>query len=307
MKNPALGGNAQLRILLSIDGRAESRHRRLLRIAGDHIYRRSFVRTARHLVESHGLDGFDCKSDPGPGIAATSPFADASLVNWGIPETQLQGTDLQNLLYDLRQALPSPTYMITAALPPNKWAMRHLNVKILNDWVDLFNVMCFDFVPHDGQTTYHNSAMYPSREQHVNYEKVPDCHTSLQGLEALGVPMDKVLLGISGLGRVFYGATGPDQMYEPAGSRPVVIPFSQLPLKGSMLREDTDLGVAYCVDEQGKRFVSYDNALTVNIKAAYVRKNNLAGMVLDQASFDVPGMTGLLKSAYHAMYPPYYE
>lgn len=63
MKDPRQGGNDQLRILLSIDARTGINHRRLLHVAGDHIYRQSFIRTAQHLVEFHGLDGIDREYD----------------------------------------------------------------------------------------------------------------------------------------------------------------------------------------------------------------------------------------------------
>lgn len=226
-------------------------------------------------------------------------------VNWGVPETQLEGVWLQSLVHELRQVLPSPRFTLAAALPPSSWAMRYLQPKMLDACIDLFNVKCFDFVPLDSKTTYHNSAMYPTQGRYANIGNVANVHSSLQQLEVIGVPMHKVLLGVSALGRIFYGATGPGQSHEPAGTRAVVVPYRQLPLKGSTLREDTDLGVAYCVDTQGKRFVSYDNALTVNIKAAYARRNNLAGMSLDQAGFDIQAMTGLLMSAYRGLYPPY--
>ncbi|KAB8698123.1 hypothetical protein FH972_026373 [Carpinus fangiana] len=203
------------------------------------------------------------------------------------------------LLHELRQALPSPTYWISVALPADKeWALKHLNIRSLGVCVDLINVMCFNLVSKEARVTGHASAVYQAALQCADYAQTPDCHACLQRLQEQGVPMHKVMLGISSLGQVFHGATGPGQRYEKIS----FIPYSQLPLPGAKISEDTKTGFAYCVDQEGARFVSYDNRLTVEVKAAFVRSNNLAGIVVKQACFDVR-KDGLVEAAYRALHP----
>lgn len=80
-------------------------------------------------------------------------------MDWEHPSDAQQGQDYLFLLSRLRAALPSPEYIITTALPAGEWALRYINLSLVQQYVDLILVMCYDFSGPWGSRTGHQSQL----------------------------------------------------------------------------------------------------------------------------------------------------
>lgn len=90
-----------------------------------------------------------------------------------------------------------------------------------------------------------------------------------------GFPAKKILLGIPTHGRSFLNAAGPGQRFNGGGGEEGAFEYNQLPRKGTREAVDKRHVAAQCIGGDGG-FVTYDNAETVQTKAAFCKQKGLA-------------------------------
>ncbi|PWY86849.1 glycoside hydrolase [Aspergillus heteromorphus CBS 117.55] len=211
----------------------------------------TFARSARALVDQFGLDGID--------------------VDWEHPSDPQQGSDYIRLLARLREALPSPRYVLATCLPAGFWALRNIDLSKAQLYLDLINLMAYDFSGPWEPETGHQAQLFSKHASAVS------CQTAVTYVLGQGVDPKKLLLGIPAYGRSFLGSSGVGQRYVGCGGDDGVFDYSELPRPGAKEHHDSGLGAAYCVGGDGG-FVTYDTPQTVQQKAKFVTKMKLGGL-----------------------------
>ena len=245
-----------------------------------------FVESARKLLEENGLDGMD--------------------IDWEHPSCAEDGHRFLALLIRLRAALPSPTYLLTTALPAGTWALKHIPFPWVSNYVDFINLMAYDFVgpdfPGSNPVSGHHAQLYsPPRRLAPSTESRLSCDSAVTYLELKrGVPARKIVLGIPLYGRSFLGAKGLHQPFIGTAGRDSTFEYRELPRDGTEEVYDDRLGAAYCVgDECG--FVSYDNKESVIAKAEFVKRRGLAGLFYWHIGSDKSGEDALVAVGYKSL------
>lgn len=293
-----------LKLILSIGGGADSKI--FDEITSDETRLERLVSTARTLIDILGMNGID--------------------IDWEYPQNEAQSRQYTSLLARLRNALPSPQYILTTAAPAGLWALRNMNLGKASHSVDLINIMAYDFVgPFPGITAsgHHAQLRCPATTTTTTAED-SDCDTAAQTsgeaatryLLSEGVAREKLLLGIPLYGRSFLGATGPDQQFTGHGGREGgIFEVKDLPITTSHTNEnsananraeaghgadvdaiapcaeqfDDKRVAAWCVGPQtqeGGGFITYDNAMAVEAKAGFVKDEGLGGLFYWHIGFD---------------------
>ncbi|EDN08232.1 hypothetical protein I7I51_03829 [Histoplasma capsulatum] len=237
-----------------------------------------FLSSAADLMNKFLLDGLD--------------------INWEHPETLEQGYDYNTLLYRLREQFPSPAYLLTTALSAGEWVLNKINLVEAHLYVDLINLMTYDFSGPWMPLSGHHAQLYapPDPQKAALEATATTTSTTASGssgvayLLSWGVPAGKILLGIPVYGRAFPGANGINQPYErgTAGGEKV-FDYRELPLPGTEEVHDAVFCAAYCVDFGGGSsgsggegpaagFISYDSPRTVMQKAQFVSEYELGGL-----------------------------
>ncbi|EEP81896.1 conserved hypothetical protein [Uncinocarpus reesii 1704] len=277
--------HAGLRVLLSIGGGGMgSQH--FATVAGNPIALGNFVRSAKDLVDKFGLDGLD--------------------IDWEHPSDLEQGENYVNLLRVLREALPWSCYTLTTALPAGEWALRHINLSDAQCYVDLINLMTYDFSGPWAPNSGHQSQLFSPAVPHHEAAEI-SCHSGVSYVLAQGVPPSKILLGIPAYGRAFPGTTDigqPHCIRDGTNEDEIVFDYRDLPLPGCLEQQDDCLCAAYCVD-RNMGFVSYDSTKTVGHKAKFVKDMCLGGLFYWHIAADAVGKRSLVATGYSALHDLY--
>jgi chitinase len=196
----------------------------------------------------------------------------------------------------VRLHLPDDSYLLTAALPAGQWALRNIDLYRAQDYLDLINLMSYDFAGSWSPKAGHHAQLYAANLNENSGSSAVDYVISA------GFPAAKILLGIPVYGRSFLGADGPGRSYRGNGGEEGTFEYKELPRDGAEEIVNTRLAAAFCVGGDGG-FVSYDNPETVEIKAAYCRQKRLGGLFYWTGTADVPpGPRSLISTGFKALH-----
>lgn len=192
-------------------------------------------------------------------------------VVWQYPTDNVQGANFLALLAAVRIYLPEEHYLLTTALPASRAILSNIDLSRAANYLDLLNLMAYDFYGHWTSRSGHHSQLFPSSSK----EDGDFCGAGVIAyIISQGFPARKVLFGIPLFGRSFPGVTGPGHRFsKPSGDG--TLEYHQLPRKGSKEHVDKRACAAFCVSSGSTGFTSYDNPDTVKMKAAFVKQKGL--------------------------------
>ncbi|MFC5741248.1 glycoside hydrolase family 18 protein [Dyella tabacisoli] len=286
--------NPRLKILASVGGWGADH---FSEAAWDDTERHRFADSAADLLDQHDLDGIDIDWEyptlAGPGISHQ-------------PEDRrhfsLLLETLRKRLDQLGAAHGGKHYLLTIAAADSEF-VAGIELKRVARSLDWINLMTYDF--HNGLTpsTGHHAGLHLSKLAPAN-DRAAD--KAVQQFLAAGVPARKLVLGVAFYGRAFGDVDpqhdGMQQKYAHFVGAPswhdLKVDYITYNV-GTYNGGDNDSGkngyVRYW-DEQAQApylwnadkhiFVSYDDPQSLRAKAAYVRANNLGGMMYWEHSLD---------------------
>ncbi|KAK9767081.1 Chitinase 4 [Basidiobolus ranarum] len=276
--------NRHVKVSLSIGGWTFSAN--FSAVAADPSKRQRFVSTAMELLNNLGLDGLD--------------------IDWEYPK---DNTDAQNyvaLLHDLRCALDqyaeskgegNRRYLLTTAMPCGESQYSFLKLSEMNQYLDLFYLMAYDFNGSWSGTCGHQANL---RGSEMGVEKAINFYISA------GIPSHKLVVGLPMYGRAFQNTDGLNCPYQGVGEgswEAGVYDYKALPLPGAQEYYDEQALAIYSYDQQKREFVTYDNPYMVMQKCQHINQRNLGGVMFWELSADHPThqARSLLKSAFECL------
>lgn len=178
------------------------------------------------------------------------------------------------------------------------------------EYLDELVIMTYDmadgrYTVGQGQkppVTAGHAALYHSKDFYMEYSA--DAIT--QHCLSIGIPSHKIYIGAACYSRGFQGTDGYGKTF--LRGRPSldmtwekgIVDYKDLPLDGLVEQVDEQAGVAYTYDSKRRVLNTYDNPKTVEMKADYVMKHKLGGLVFWELSADNvedPGRS-LIQTAY---------
>ncbi|KAI1409523.1 glycoside hydrolase family 18 protein [Hypoxylon sp. FL1857] len=269
-----------LKTLVSLGGASGSKE--FPAVAANPVRRNTLARSCRQFVDEWQLDGVD--------------------IDWEHPTTPQAGSDYIALLRSLRDALPSPRYLLTTALPVGEYCLRNIDLHTAGQLLDSLNLMGYDFNGPWSQVSGHHAQLFP--QPGPQYAVHPDlrhsCHHGVNYLVSHLFPRHKIMLGIPAYARSFAGARGIGQPFNSAGETD----YKDLPREWiHRAKVDQTVVAASFVDNSanGRGFLSFDVPETVKCKAEYVRKMGLGGLFYWTGVGDVKGPESLVRAGYEAL------
>ena len=205
------------------------------------------------------------------------------------------------MLAALRKELPAPRYLLTSALPAGEWALRNIDLGKASTYLDLINLMTYDFSGPWTDLCGHHAQLYSPKNPHNEAAKV-SCSSAVAYAKSRGVTAKKILLGVPAYGRSFLGATKAGDRFVGHGGDEGTFDYKDLPRPGAVVTFDEEAGAVYCVGGDGG-FVTYDDARTVQMKAQFALKEGLAGLFFWTGVGDSQDSTSLVEASYRYLYP----
>jgi chitinase len=239
--------------------------------------RARFVASAVAFVGRHDLDGLDVDWEY-PGLPGNG--------NTHRPEDKASFTALMR---ELRAALDAHgrrakrPQLLTLAAGAFPDFLAHTEMDRVARVADLVNLMTYDFrVPPGDGIAGHHSNLYASPADRDGLS----ADRAVRDFRAAGVPARKLVLGVPFYGRAWAAASEDGEgLYRPAGAPQEQVDTSYAALAAAtaagtfVRRYDEAARAPYLWDVRRRLFVTLDDPESLRLKAAYVRKKGLRGMM----------------------------
>ena len=223
--------------------------------------RYDFARQVNRLINTYGLDGIDIDWEY-PGSSAS-----------GIKSSPNDKENFTLLLTAIRDVIGDDKWLSIAGIGDNEYINRSLEVDKVAPIISHFNLMSYDFTA--GETgdngRKHQANLYESDLSLPGYS-IDDM---IQNLINNGMPSEKILLGVP-----FYGRLGATitKSYDD-------LRRNYINKNGYEYRFDDQAKVPYLVKD-GQYAMSFENELSIYIKAQYVLNNCLGGIFSWTSTYD---------------------
>ena len=272
--------NPRLKVLLSVGGwEAEGFSDAALSAAS----RAAFAESIVALLRTHSLDGVDLDWEyPGQSVA-------------GIKSRPEDKQNFTALLKTVREQLDAASrdgrYLLTIASADREY-FDFTEMDKLHVYLDFINVMTYDFFNSLTPTTGHHAGLYASP-----YAAPTDrnADASIKQHLAAGIPADKLVLGVAFYGRGFAGVkpehrglNQPYERFEAAHSYAELVD-KFIGHSGFVREWDARAQAPFLWNAQTRAFITYDDPQSIAVKAEYVRKHRLGGMMFWELSQDSRG------------------
>ena len=194
--------NRHMKVLLSIGGWTYSSNFAVP--ASTDAGRTAFANSAVALLQNYGFDGLD--------------------VDWEYPKDPIEAANFTQLLRVTRQALqkyeqtlpaPQPHFLLTVASPAGLSNARHLEIAAMDQQLDFWNLMAYDFAGSWDSTAGHQANVFPSEHDPASTPFSIDA--AVRHYLSQGVSPPNIVLGMPLYGRAFGQTEGPGRSYTGLG------------------------------------------------------------------------------------------
>lgn len=241
--------------------------------------RETFARSVVALLREHSLDGVDLDWEyPGQRVA-------------GIKSRPEDRQNFTALLREMRAQLGN-RYLLTIASADREY-FDFTEMDRLHVYLDWINVMSYDFFNSLTPTTGHHAGLYAAAFAAPTDR---NADASVKQHLAAGIPPQKLVLGVAFYGRGFAGVQplhdGVNQPYErfEAAHRYAELVEKFIDRGGFVRKWDAKAQAPFLWNAQTRAFITYEDPQSIAIKAAYVRKHHLGGMMFWELSQDSRGV-----------------
>jgi chitinase len=177
-------------------------------------------------------------------------------------------------------------YLLTIALGAGRSQYQPLDWAQITPLLDFINVMTYDMAGAWSSATGFNAPLYdPSNQLSAD--------TTLRALLELGIPPDKLVMGVPFYGRGWSGVgetnNGLHQPFTVMASESGSFDYAKLSADyiGTYARFWDDAAqVPWLYDAASRTMISYDDPESLALKAQYVRENGLGGIMIWEVSQD---------------------
>ncbi len=290
-----------LKTLISVGGWSKSG--RFSDAALTDASRAKFAHFCVAFIVKYGFDGVD--------VDWEFPVAGGAEGNKARPEDRENFT---LLLAELRKQLDErgkkddTHYLLTFAAPAGPGEYKHIELAKVAPLVDWVNVMTYDFAGGWSRLTNFNAPLHASSTDPSDRDKGLNVEGAVKAYRDAGVPDDKIVVGVPFYGHGWAGVKDVnDGLYQPHGKEPPMGRYEAGVFEYRDLAADyvgkydrhwsDEAKVPWLFDPKAGVMISYDDPESIRLKAEYVRKANLGGVMCWELSGD--DARGSLLTAIH--------
>ncbi|POR31584.1 Endochitinase B, partial [Tolypocladium paradoxum] len=280
--------NRNLKVLLSIGGWTYSSN--FKSPASTPQGRDAFAKSSLALLKTLGFDGLD--------------------IDWEYPQNPEEAKNFVELVAAVRGELDGYSqqlgrdnrFELTVACPAGAQNYEKLDIRGMDQYLDFWNLMAYDYAGSWDQVSGHQANLYPSQD---NPASTPfSTSAAVDFYTSHGVASDKIVLGMPLYGRAFENTDGPGKPYQGVGDgnwERGVYDYKKLPLEGAEVHYDDKAAASYCYNAQQRTLVTYDTPQMTRVKADFIKEKCLGGAMWWESSADKPGQDSLIGTAVEGL------
>jgi chitinase len=236
-----------------------------------------FATTAVNLMKDLGFDGID--------------------IDWEYPQDATQAHNYVLLLEETRRAIDAYSLahnngkrmLLTVAVPAGPSNYQKLQISQMDQYLDFWNLMAYDFAGSWDTISGHQANIFPSTS---NPSSTPfSADAAIKAYCAGGVAPHKIVLGMPLYGRAFENTNDPGTSFTGVGDgswENGVWDYKALPQPGAREVNDNTLLAAYSYDPARRKMISYDTPEIQAMKCEYIKSCGLGGGMWWELSGDHP-------------------
>ncbi len=243
--------------------------------------RKTFARSVKEITDYFNTDGIDLDWEY-PTIRLDNDI-DKNPVHKTAPEDYNNFTDL---VQQLRKTLGKSATVTFAAGGFNTYLQKSVDWKKVMKEVDYVNLMSYDLINGYATETGHHTALYSTPKQ------VESTDNAVQYLLKIGVDPKKIIIGAAFYARVWENVPATDNgLYQPGKFKQGISyrNFSErLSEKSGYKSYWDDVAKApYSYNAAEKKFATYDNEKSIELKTKYVMDKGLGGIMFWEITNDI--------------------
>jgi len=256
--------NRKLKTILSIGGWTYSRN--FPQPASTAAGRAKFASSSVELIKNLGFDGID--------------------IDWEYPADPGQAQNFVELLAECRRQLdaygsqyaPGQRVLLTIAAPCGPTNYSKLLIPQMDQYLDFWNLMAYDFAGSWDSIAGHQANLYRSQN---NPASTPfNANDAISAYTAGGVQPSKIILGMPLYGRSFQATQGPGTAFSGTGGgswENGVWDYKALPKPGASEHADSSIVASWSYDAGAREMITYDTPSVAQQKASYINSKGLGG------------------------------
>ncbi|MFZ4546793.1 MAG: glycoside hydrolase family 18 protein [Bacteroidales bacterium] len=233
-----------------------------------------FAQSVLKLLKAYNADGLDLDWEY-PAIESNPGFL-------------FKPEDKQNftkLIQTLRQTFSTNYELSFAAGGFKEFLDRSVEWQKVVPLVHYVNMMTYDLVNGYSKKTGHLTSLYSTSQQRESTDY------AVMYLDSLGVPMDKIVIGLTFYARIFSGVAAENNGLYQKGKFSGNENYKDFDIKfnaesGYTHYWDNSARAPYAYNKIAKTFATFDNLRSVNYKVKYVKERKLAGVMFWELSGD---------------------
>ncbi|KAF7265578.1 hypothetical protein GWI33_021032 [Rhynchophorus ferrugineus] len=272
--------NPDLKLLFSLVNNNGS----FTKVASNETLRASLIKNCYQLLEKYNYDGID--------------------FDWEFPSL----ADIVNfsaLLKEFSEKFKKHNYLLTAAVNPIPTRSYGYDVPEMAKYLDIINIMTYEFYGSFSAHTGLHSGLYPSSLDSAYEKKYLNIESAIKNWANAGAPKNLLAVGIPFYGRSFNLKNASNHgIHDPING--IARPSSPSYLQ--VMKNYSDYNTVWDEEQQGyykylnTTWVSYDNDRSVRLKAAYCVEQGVKGIFtwnlgLDDVHGEISGVKQTLLQA----------
>lgn len=244
--------------------------------------RKEFAKSVKQVSDYFKTDGIDMDWEY-PTVRLDNDI-DKEPVHKTSPQDKNNFTDLMK---QLRKELGPSSTLTFAAGGFNTYLKKAVDWKAVMKIVDYVNLMSYDLINGYATETGHHTALYSTPKQ------VESTDNAVQYLiKTAGVDPGKIIIGAAFYARVWENVPAENNGLYQSGKFKHGISYDQFPKKmsteaGYQSYWDDTAKAPYSYNAKEKRFATYDDKRSIELKTKYVLDNKLGGIMFWELSNDV--------------------
>jgi chitinase len=221
-----------------------------------------------------------------PGISQPGIF-DGFDVDWEFPASAADRDNFTSLLADFRHQLDlvRPGLTLAIAGPNGRWAYQYINLNQVQQYLDYFGVMTYDY---DGPWKYNTGFVAPLYRSLKDPEPNNNASATVEGYLEAGVAPGKIVFGVPFYGYEWSNVPNIDNgLFEPGAPDGQGAAYNSIVNIESQFQKRRDSITQAVWLYNGSHFWTYDDATSIEFKMGYVRNQKLAGVMAWNLSHDL--------------------
>jgi chitinase len=223
-------------------------------------------------------------------------------IDWEYPASSADRDNFTSLLADFRKALDAvrPGMTLTLAGPNGHWAYQYINLGQVQQYLDYFSVMTYDY---DGPWKDNTGLVAPLYRSSKDPEPTNNASATVEGYLEAGVAPGKLVFGVPFYGYEWSNVPNLDNgLWEPGAPDGQGAAYNSIVNIESQFTKHRDSITQAVWLYNGSHFWTYEDPTAIQFKMTYVKNQKLGGVMAWDLGQDLSNGT-LLKAVVSGLKP----